>query len=298
MPIATQRSTFQLQCQQHSLRLGPRTLVMGVVNVTPDSFSDGGRFFDPTDAIAHGERLAAAGADILDIGGESTRPFSESVSATDEIQRVVPVIAALAASVRLPISIDTQKAAVAEAALAAGATMINDISALRGDPRMAALAGEAGVPLILMHMQGTPRTMQKAPRYNDLLGDVSAFLENARNTALRSGVPYENVILDPGIGFGKTFAHNLELLKELPELGKLGAPLLVGSSRKAFIRNLVKPQGSDDIAADSPAVETGTQATVAAAILGGAHIVRVHDVANTLATVRVMDAIVNTGQRD
>jgi dihydropteroate synthase len=298
MPIATQRSTFQLQCQQHSLSLGPRTLVMGVVNVTPDSFSDGGRFFDPTAAIAHGERLAAAGADILDIGGESTRPFSESVSATDEIQRVVPVIAALAASVRLPISIDTQKAAVAEAALAAGATMINDISALRVDPRMAALAGEAGVPLILMHMQGTPRTMQKAPRYNDLLGEVSAFLENARNTALRSGVPYENVILDPGIGFGKTFAHNLELLKELPELGKLGAPLLVGSSRKAFIRNLVKPQGSDDIAADSPPVETGTQATVAAAILGGAHIVRVHDVANTLATVRVIDAIVNTGQRD
>jgi dihydropteroate synthase len=298
MPIAVQRSTFQLQCRQHPLSLGPRTLVMGVVNVTPDSFSDGGRFFDPTDAIAHGERLAAAGADILDIGGESTRPFSESVSATDEIQRVVPVIAALAASVRLPISIDTQKAAVAEAALAAGATMINDISALRGDPRMAALAGEAGVPLILMHMQGTPRTMQKAPRYDDLLGEVSAFLENARNTALKSGVPYEHVIFDPGIGFGKSFAHNLELLKELPELGKLGAPLLVGSSRKAFIRSLVKPQGSDDIAADSPAVETGTQATVAAAILGGAHIVRVHDVANTLATVRVMDAIVNSGQRD
>jgi dihydropteroate synthase len=297
MSIATLRSTFQLQWQQHSLTLGPRTLVMGVVNVTPDSFSDGGRFFDPSDAIAQGERLAAAGADILDIGGESTRPFSESVSATEETQRVVPVIAALATTTRLPISIDTQKAAVAEAALAAGAAMINDISALRGDPQMAPLAGEAGVPLILMHMQGIPRTMQKAPRYKDLLGEVCAFLDQARNTALASGVPPGHIILDPGIGFGKTFAHNLELLNKLPELGKLGAPLLVGSSRKAFIRSLVKPQGRDDIAADSPAVETGTQATVAAAILGGAHIVRVHDVANSLATVWVTDAIANAGQR-
>jgi dihydropteroate synthase len=269
---------------------------MGIVNVTPDSFSDGGRYFDPSDAIAHGERLAAEGADILDIGGESTRPFSESVSAADEARRVVPVIKALAAKVSVPISIDTQKAKVAEAALAAGATMINDISALRTDGRMAPLAAEARVPLILMHMQGTPKTMQKAPLYQDLLGEVGRFLQRAWQVAVGAGVPSEHVILDPGIGFGKTFQHNLELLEALPRLGALGAPLLVGSSRKAFIRNLVKPETADDIAAERPEVETGTQATVAAAIMGGAHIVRVHDVANTIATVRVMDAIVNAGR--
>jgi dihydropteroate synthase len=293
MCIAARRRTFQLQWQHHELTLGPRTLVMGIVNVTPDSFSDGGRFYAPDQAIAHGERLAADGADILDIGGESTRPFSDPVTTDEEIQRVVPVIEALAPRVGVPISIDTQKAAVAEAALAAGAAMINDISALNGDPRMAPLAAKTKVPLILMHMQGSPKTMQAAPHYDNLLGEVGAFLNQARDAAVKAGVHRERVLLDPGIGFGKTFDHNLELLKRMPELGALGAPLLVGSSRKAFIRHLVKPKGSDAIAADAPLVETGTQATVAAAIMGGAHIVRVHDVANTLATVQVMDAVVN-----
>jgi dihydropteroate synthase len=266
---------------------------MGIVNVTPDSFSDGGRFLGPHQAIAHGERLAAEGADILDIGGESTRPFSDPVTVEEEIQRVVPVIEALVSRVSVPISIDTKKAAVAEAALAAGAAMINDISALNADPRMAPLAAEAKVPLVLMHMQGTPKTMQTAPHYDNLLAEVGCFLEKARDTAVKAGVRREAVLLDPGIGFGKTFAHNLELLKRLPELAVLEAPLLVGSSRKAFIRNLVKPKQSDDIAADAPSVETGTQATVAAAIMGGAHIVRVHNVANTRATVKVIDALLN-----
>jgi dihydropteroate synthase len=298
MSIAVERPRFHLQWQHHALALGPRTLVMGIVNVTPDSFSDGGRFYHPDRAIAHGERLVAEGADILDIGGESTRPFSDPVSTTDEIGRVVPVIEALAAMVDVPISIDTNKAAVAEAALAAGAAMINDISALNADPRMAALAAEAQVPLILMHMQGTPKTMQAAPHYDDLLGEVGGFLQKAWQTAVEAGVSSEHVILDPGIGFGKSFTHNLTLLKRLPELGELGAPLLVGSSRKAFIRNLVKSEGADDIAADRPEVETGSQATVAAAIMGGAHIVRAHDVANTIPTVRVMDAIAAAGDAD
>lgn len=293
MSFVSPRPTFDLKWHSHHLSLGTRTLVMGIVNVTPDSFSDGGLFYGPSQAIAHAQRLAQEGADILDIGGESTRPFSDPVSMADEIQRVVPVIKALASSVEVPISIDTKKAAVAEAALAAGATMINDVSALAADPRMAPLAAEAGVPLILMHMQGTPKNMQAAPNYDDLLGEVGQFLQNAWDTAVNAGVHRDRVLLDPGIGFGKTFAHNLELLKKLSRLGALGAPLLVGASRKAFIRNLVKPENADDIAADAPEVETGTQATVTAAIMGGAHIVRVHDVANTMASVRVADAIVN-----
>lgn len=296
MSFISPRRTFDLKWHSHHLSLGARTLVMGIVNVTPDSFSDGGRFYDPSQAIAHGERLAREGADILDIGGESTRPFSDPVSAADEIERVVPVIEALASRVDLPISIDTKKAVVAEAALAAGAAMINDVSALTADPRMAPLAAEAAVPLILMHMQGTPKTMQAAPHYDDLLAEVGQFLQNAWDSAVNAGVRRDRVLLDPGIGFGKTFAHNAELLKNLTRLGTLGAPLLVGASRKAFIRNLVKPENADDIAADAPEVETGTQATVTAAIMGGAHIVRVHEVANTKATVRVVDAIVNANE--
>ncbi|MDJ0780392.1 MAG: dihydropteroate synthase [Desulfosarcinaceae bacterium] len=293
MSIVARRASYLLQWQHHKLHLGQRTRIMGVVNVTPDSFSDGGRFYDPDQAITHGERLVAEGADILDIGGESTRPFSDPVATADEIERVVPVIKALATSVAVPISIDTKKAAVAEAALAAGAAMINDISALNGDPHMASVAAEAEVPLVLMHMQGSPKTMQASPHYENLMGEVSQFLRDALEQAVTAGVQRERIILDPGIGFGKTFPHNLELLRQLARLTTLETPILVGASRKAFIRDLVKPDEVADIAADSPEVETGTQATVTAAILGGAHIVRVHDVANTRSTVRVTDAIVN-----
>lgn len=278
----------------HRLELGRRTCVMGVVNVTPDSFSDGGRFLDSRAAIDQGLRLAAAGADIIDVGGESTRPFSEPVPADEEIQRVVPVIAALAKTIRIPISIDTTKAAVARRALEAGAAMINDITALRSDAGLGALAAESGVPVVLMHMQGEPRTMQVAPRYDDLVAEIRLFLQQAADAAEERGVPRARLIVDPGIGFGKTAEHNLELIRRLPEFAGLGLPLLVGPSRKAFIRRLVKPEGDQDISPDHPAVETGTQAAVAAAILKGAHIVRVHDVANTLATVKVADAIMNS----
>ena len=278
----------------HRLELGRRTCVMGVVNVTPDSFSDGGRFLDSRAAIDQGLRLAAAGADIIDVGGESTRPFSEPVPADEEIQRVVPVIAALAKTIRIPISIDTTKAAVARRALEAGAAMINDITALRSDPGLGPLAAESGVPVVLMHMQGEPRTMQVAPRYDDLVAEIRLFLQQAADAAEERGVPRARLIVDPGIGFGKTAEHNLELIRRLPEFAGLGLPLLVGPSRKAFIRRLVKPEGGQDISPGHPAVETGTQAAVAAAILKGAHIVRVHDVANTLATVKVADAIMNS----
>jgi dihydropteroate synthase len=266
---------------------------MGVLNVTPDSFSDGGRFYDAAAAVAQGERLAAEGADIIDIGGESTRPFSEPVAIEEEIRRVVPVVAALAARIRVPISVDTTKAAVARRALEAGAAMINDISALRFDPDLAGVGAEFGVPVVLMHMRGEPRTMQVAPHYDEPVTDIRVFLGEAAAAAERLGIPRERLIVDPGIGFGKTPEHNLRLIRRLPEFAALGLPILVGPSRKSFIRRLVKPDGAKDIPPSLPVVETGTQAAVAAAVLNGAHIVRVHDVANTVATVKVADAILN-----
>ena len=287
------RTAYRLAWDRHVLDLGRRTCVMGVVNVTPDSFSDGGRFFDAAAAVSQGERMAAEGADIIDIGGESTRPFSEPVAVEEEIRRVVPVIAALAARVRIPISVDTTKAAVARRALEAGAAMINDISALRFDPDLAGVAAECGVPVILMHMRGEPRSMQVAPHYDELVIDIRGFLEAAAAAAERRGIPREKLIVDPGIGFGETPEHNLQLIQRLQEFAALDLPILVGPSRKSFIRRLVKPDGAKDIPASLPVVETGTQAAVAAAVLNGAHIVRVHDVANTAATVKVIDAIRN-----
>ena len=287
------RTAYRLAWDRHVLDLGRRTCVMGVVNVTPDSFSDGGRFFDAAAAVSQGERMAAEGADIIDIGGESTRPFSGPVAVEEEIRRVVPVIAALAARVRIPISVDTTKAAVARRALEAGAAMINDISALRFDPDLAGVAAECGVPVILMHMRGEPRSMQVAPHYDELVIDIRGFLEAAAAAAERRGIPREKLIVDPGIGFGKTPEHNLQLIQRLQEFAALDLPILVGPSRKSFIRRLVKPDGAKDIPASLPVVETGTQAAVAAAVLNGAHIVRVHDVATTVATAKVADAILN-----
>jgi dihydropteroate synthase len=287
------RTAYRLAWGRHVLDLGRRTCIMGVLNVTPDSFSDGGRFYDAAAAVAQGERLAAEGADIIDIGGESTRPFSEPVAIEEEIRRVVPVVAALAARIRVPISVDTTKAAVARRALEAGAAMINDISALRFDPDLAGVGAEFGVPVVLMHMRGEPRTMQVAPHYDEPVTDIRVFLGEAAAAAERLGIPRERLIVDPGIGFGKTPEHNLRLIRRLPEFAALGLPILVGPSRKSFIRRLVKPDGAKDIPPSLPVVETGTQAAVAAAVLNGAHIVRVHDVANTVATVKVADAILN-----
>ncbi len=282
---------YEVAWGSYRMTFGDATQIMGIVNVTPDSFSDGGKFFDHETAIAHGLSLALAGADILDIGGESTRPFSNPVSAEEEIRRVVPVIEAVFPRIRIPISIDTTKAAVARAAIAAGAAMINDVSALRFDPEMAAVARDAGVPVILMHMLGSPKTMQQDPVYTDVTGEVFAFLEDAVQRARDAGIPKDRIIVDPGIGFGKSAGHNLRLIAELEAFHALGVPLLVGPSRKAFIRAVLKKESGREIEPDAPEVELGTQAAVAAAILNGAHMVRVHNVENTRKTVLTADAI-------
>ena len=275
----------------HRLSFGQRTYIMGVLNVTPDSFSDGGRFYQCDLAVAQGLKLFQAGADILDIGGESTRPFSDPLPAEEEIRRVLPVIKKLSPQISIPISIDTTKARVARQALEAGAAMINDIGALRFDPDMARVAAKYKVPIILMHIKGTPKTMQVAPRYDNLMAEIKTFLSEAAARAQAGGVPRTHIIIDPGIGFGKTFHHNLVIINQLHELKSLGFPVLVGPSRKAFIRNILKGEGDTDIDPDSELVEAGTQAAIAAALIRGADIVRVHDVARTRPTAAICDAI-------
>jgi len=263
--------------------VGKGTLVMGIVNVTPDSFSDGGLFFDKEAAIARGEALAAEGADIIDVGGESTRPFSESVPAAEEIGRVVPVIEGLAGRLSIPLSIDTNKSEVARHAIDAGACMVNDIGALRLDPDMAGVVAEAGVPVVLMHMKGTPKAMQMDPHYEDVVWEVERFLAQAIERAERAGIDRARIIADPGIGFGKTVTHNLLLIRHLSAFRTLGVPILLGPSRKSFITKILGP--------GNECREIGTQAAVAAAALQGAAIVRVHDVERTKQTLRLVDAI-------
>jgi dihydropteroate synthase len=287
------RKTYHLSWPGHTLLLGRKTCIMGVVNVTPDSFSDGGHFYDHSAAVAQGEKLAADGADIIDIGGESTRPFSDPVSVDEESRRVLPVIEKLVQRVSVPLCIDTTKSEVARRALDAGAAMINDVSALRFDPGLAALAADSDVPLILMHMLGEPKSMQVLPRYQNLVEEILAFLNEAVENAGNQGVSHTKIIVDPGIGFGKTVAHNLLLIKNLRAFKRLDLPVLIGTSRKAFIRKILKSAHQQDLRPDLPIVEDGTQATVAAAILNGAHIVRVHDVANTMTTVKIVDALMN-----
>ena len=282
---------FTLVWGSHRLIIGPRALIMGVLNVTPDSFSDGGRFDTVEKAVIQAEKLVADGADIIDIGGESTRPFSDPISGNEETRRIAPVIERIADRLRVPISIDTTKAEVARQALNAGACIINDISAMRMDPSIGFLAAKAGVPLILMHMQGTPKNMQATPRYADLMGEIIGFLKDAMDRALAAGVTRDRIIIDPGIGFGKTYGHNLTLINRLSALKALDAPILVGPSRKAFIRHILKKPGQDDLAPSHPDVTLGTQTVVAGAILNGAHLVRVHDVAQTRVTIKMIDAI-------
>jgi dihydropteroate synthase len=256
---------------------------MGIVNVTPDSFSDGGAFAGTEAAIEHGLRLAAEGAAILDVGGESTRPGAGPVPEAEELRRVLPVIRGLAARAGVPVSVDTTKAAVAEAALAAGATIVNDVSALRFDPRLGELAARAGAALVLMHMRGEPRTMQEDPRYGDLLGEVVAELAAGVARAAAAGIGQERIIVDPGIGFGKALEHNLELLDRLDALTILGRPILVGPSRKAFIGRILDLPASERI--------EGTIAACCLAAARGAHLVRVHDVGAVRRALRVCDAI-------
>jgi dihydropteroate synthase len=284
---------FVLRTRPKPLALGRKTRIMGIVNVTPDSFSDGGDFFHTERAIQQGIRLYEQGADLLDIGGESTRPFSEAVSVDEELRRVLPVIEALAAKVPVPLSVDTTKAPVAEAAIQAGASVVNDISALGGDLDMARVAAKYAVVLVLMHMKGTPRTMQVNPVYGNLLGEILDFLKAASRAAIAKGVDPANLVMDPGMGFGKTLQDNLALLKNLPCFAALGYPVLVGSSRKKFIRSLLSQDSDKELDPKSPGVETGTQASVAAAALNGAQIVRVHDVASTKITLKIIDAIKN-----
>ncbi len=277
---------FELQCGPYLLPLGPRTIIMGILNVTPDSFSDGGLYFDKEDAVAQGEALAGAGADIIDVGGESSRPFSEPVPAEEEIRRVVPVIEEVARRLSIPISIDTTRAQVAAQALEAGAVMVNDIGALRLDPAMAALIADADVPVVLMHMKGTPKTMQMNPQYKDVVGEVKSFLADVIHRAEESGIDRSKIIVDPGIGFGKTVSHNLRLIKDLSALQPLGVPIVIGPSRKSFISKL--------LGAGDERREVGTQAAVAVAALNGAHIVRVHNVERTRETLKLVDAIKNS----
>ncbi len=261
--------------------------VMGVLNVTPDSFSDGGRYLESSAAVTHGIELIDAGAAILDVGGESTRPGAEPVGADEERRRVVPVIEALAASGRdVQISIDTSKASVAAAALDAGATLVNDVTALRGDPAMLALVAERGVDCCLMHMLGEPRTMQVDPHYDDVVSDVKAFLEQRMAAAVRAGVAEARILLDPGIGFGKTTEHNLELLARLSEIVALGRPVVVGTSRKSFLGRLT---GREDPGERVP----GTIATNVLAYERGARVFRVHDVTPVIDALRVTAATVS-----
>jgi dihydropteroate synthase len=258
---------------------------MGAINITPDSFSDAGVFFQTEQAIRQGELLASEGVDLLDIGGESTRPFSDPVPLEEELRRVVPVIEELAKRTSTPISIDTCKAQVARAALEAGATIINDISGLRFDPEMVQLAAAAEVPLILMHMQGTPRTMQVEPHYDSLLSEIIGFLEERIQFATAAGVNRERIIVDPGIGFGKSVKHNLYIIKHLDALEVLSQPILLGTSRKSFIGAVLDRKVTER--------EPGTWATVCAGIMKGAHIVRVHEVATCRQLADMIDAIMN-----
>jgi len=287
------RRCYDLKWGRYSLVLGRRTCLMGVVNVTPDSFSDGGKFLARDAAVAQAERLVQEGADVIDIGGESTRPYADPVPVEVELERVLPVIETLAQRVVVPISIDTAKAAVARRALAAGASMINDISALRHDSEMTRVAAENGVPVILMHMLGSPQTMQVTPVYRDVVAEIGAFLAQAVNLAEKGGIARDRIIVDPGIGFGKTVDHNLLLIKNLAQLQDLDLPILIGPSRKAFIRKLLKENPEEEIRPDMTIVGTGTLAAVCAAVISGAHIVRVHDVASARAAVKIIDAILD-----
>ncbi|MBW2027640.1 MAG: dihydropteroate synthase [Deltaproteobacteria bacterium] len=269
--------------QGYRLDLATRTHVMGILNVTPDSFSDGGLFLDREKAVEHGLEMARDGADIIDVGGESTRPYSEEVPLDEELDRVIPVIEALSKEIKIPISIDTVKAAVAREALGAGASMINDISALRFDPHMASVAAEAGVPVILMHMKGTPSDMQDNPTYDELIPEIVDFLRDAIDRAVKAGIKESNIIVDPGIGFGKTFDNNLQIIRDLKQLSVLKKPILLGSSRKSFLGHLLGKEASER--------DVGTMATVSVGAMNGASIVRVHDVKKAVDTVRVVDAI-------
>lgn len=264
------------------LTFGRRPAVMGIVNVTPDSFSDGGRHLDPTAAVDTALRMEDDGAAIVDIGGESTRPYSDPVAADEEIARVLPVIERLRGRLAIPISIDTGKAAVAAAAIAAGAEIINDVTGLDGDPEMAAVARTHRVGVCVMHMRGTPQTMQDDPKYDDVVREIADYLLARREDCLAKGIPHERICLDPGIGFGKTHAHNLRLLRSVGRFVRLGSPLLIGHSRKGFIAHVLGDKQADRTA--------GTLGVSLAVARQGAHLLRVHDVRETVDGLKLFEA--------
>ncbi|HCX90361.1 MAG: dihydropteroate synthase [Deltaproteobacteria bacterium CG12_big_fil_rev_8_21_14_0_65_43_10] len=278
---------FIVRCKKGDLNLSKRTHIMGVINVTPDSFSDGGFFFDPNRAIAHALKLVDEGADIIDIGGETTRPGSKPITAETEISRVIPVIERLAPKIDVPISIDTYKSLVAERAIEAGAEIINDISALNFDPKMLEIASRHDIPVVLMHIKGTPENMQQNPCYVSVISEIIEYLKDSIEMAEKAGIDPHKIIIDPGIGFGKSLddGHNLKIINRLSEFKSLGKPILVGPSRKAFIGKILN--------ADVTQREEGTAAAVSAAVLNGANIVRVHNVGMIRKVVRVIDAIKN-----
>ena len=283
----TSRS-FIIESPGLTLDMTAGPLIMGVLNVTPDSFSDAGQYAQPAAAVAHGLQMIADGADIIDIGGESTRPGSKPVSPQDQISRVLPVIEKLTAKSDKPISIDTTSAEVARAALAAGAVMVNDISAARHDPAMPELLAETACPVVLMHMQKTPADMQLQPDYQDVVGEITAFLARALDRAVAAGVHRDRIIIDPGIGFGKTVQHNLQILHNLEKFTSLRRPLLLGTSRKSFIGKILSQ--------DSPTQRIwGTAATVALAVAAGANILRVHDVPQMAQVAAIAHAIRSAG---
>ncbi len=272
---------FKLSFASRTLDLSARTHIMGILNVTPDSFSDGGEYFDPERAIARGMELADQGADIIDVGAESTRPGAEPISVAEELQRLLPVIRGLVGRIDVPISVDTYKAEVAEAALKAGAQMINDISGLRFDPDMKDVVAKYQVPVVLMHIKGQPKDMQQNPYYDDVIGEIANYLTESIEIALSAGIPRDRIIIDPGIGFGKRLMDNYEILRRLRELSRLECPILVGPSRKSFIGKVLNLPPDQRL--------EGTIAAVVVAIQNGAHIVRVHDVLPIVRACRIAD---------
>ena len=279
-------SNRQWKLKTKTLTIGQTPLVMGIVNATPDSFSDGGAYLSSQDAIEHGLRLAAEGAAIIDVGGESTRPYSQPVSTKQEIERVAPVIQGIAARSDVPISIDTSKAVVATAAFEAGAEILNDVTGLTGDPDMLQVAAEAGVGVCAMHMQGTPLTMQESPHYSNVVREVAEYLKQRKACLLDAGIAFEKICLDPGIGFGKTHQHNLELLNGCEAFLEFGCPILIGHSRKGFIGKLL---GDKEAERDS-----GTLAISLLMAQKGMHILRLHQVAPTVAALKVLAGMTNS----
>jgi len=277
------KTRFAIPCRTGTLELGDKTLIMGALNVTPDSFSDGGVFFQQDRALARALEMVEEGVDIIDIGGESTRPGARPIDPQEELSRILPVVKDLANQTDTPISVDTRKAEVARGVLEAGGQIINDISALRADPEMAKVIASHQVPVVLMHMRGTPETMQENIHYVSLVSDIIQYLKQSIDMASTAGVDLERIIIDPGIGFGKTVDHNLAIIKHLYQFKTLGRPILVGPSRKSFIGKIL------DLDADQR--EEGTMASIAASILNGAHIVRVHNVRNAIRVSRIADAI-------